>query len=387
MNYFVISLDVITLSILTLLLSVGLFQLFYWAFFMFRVRSHKKDADAKQDIQAMPVSIIVCARNESENLKHLIPHLINQTYEADIQVIIVDDASTDDTQMVLANMHSRYPSLYYTSIPTDSRYSHGKKLALTVGIKAAKYEHMLFTDADCIPVSDKWVATMMEGYNVGPKRQMVIGYGKYAKHPGLLNLFIRFETFFNAVQYFGYARAFRPFMGVGRNLSYTKSLYESSSKFRSNYKILSGDDDMFISEVATRKNCVISFSEESQTLSEPKRTWYQWAVQKSRHMTTASHYRFTIKLLLCSEIITRQLFLWGSLFVLLFFESLQIRISVAVLIFLRWLLMHISLFIAASRMRESHLWLWTILADIFMPWVQLCAWVFGFSTKSSNRWK
>ena len=194
-------------------------QLFYWAFFMFRIRKRPRNLAAALP----PVSIVVCARNEDENLKKLIPALVGQKYAAEKQIVIVDDCSTDDTPLVLAQLRAKYPEVYTTTIPGDAKFKHGKKLALNVGIKAAKFGHIVFTDADCLPASDNWLTLMMEGYATKGK-EMVLGYGRYAKRPGLLNLLLRYEAFWNAVQYFGMAQALKPFMGVGRNLSYSKSL-------------------------------------------------------------------------------------------------------------------------------------------------------------------
>lgn len=362
---------------------------------MFRISKRKEKNDSRPNKADLPpVSIVVCARNESENLKKLVPALMAQRYK-DKQIVIVDDASTDETELTLAQLHSEYPSLYYTTIPRDGTFAHSKKLAVTVGIKAAKYEHILFTDADCMPTSSEWVLKMMQAYTEKNETELVIGYGRYEKRSGLLNLIIRFETFFNAVQYMGFAKAMRPFMGVGRNMSYTKSLYEKSSKFRKNWKIQSGDDDLFISEVGTRKNTSICFDPDGQTVSEPKPTWKEWSAQKSRHVTTAPYYRWSVKFMLVMELLTRQLLLWGAMAILIVYWNINEILPVAILSLLgvRWILMHAALGIAATRMHSKEknsgrlLWLWSIPADFLLPWVQLAAWMSGRASKSSNRWK
>lgn len=378
--------------VLTFIGIVGLIQLFYWSFYMFRISKH--NGGVSQGEKIPPVSIVVCARNESENLKRLVPELMAQRYP-EKQIVIVDDASEDDTEMTLAQLRKEYPQLYYTSIPLDSTFRHSKKLAVTVGIKAAKYEHILFTDADCTPSSSEWVRTMMSNYVEQDGKELVIGYGRYAKLPGLLNLIIRFETFFNTVQYMGFAKAMRPFMGVGRNMSYVKSLYNKSSQFRKNWKVQSGDDDLFISEVGTRKNTAICFDPDGQTISAPKKTWKEWAIQKTRHMTTSPYYRWSVKFMLGLELLTRQALLWGSLAVVILYWNINDILPIVILSLLgvRWVLMHTSLCIAARRMHGTEkgndrwLWVWTLPFDIFMPWIQLAAWMTGYTSKSSNRWK
>lgn len=362
---------------------------------MFRISKHKGNNDNSLNSQDLPpVSIVVCARNESDNLKKLVPALMAQRYK-EKQIVVVDDASSDETELTLAQLHSEYPSLYYTSIPQDRTFNHSKKLAVTVGIKAAKYNHILFTDADCMPTSSEWVLNMMQSYSDKQGVELVVGYGKYAKKSGLLNLIIRFETFFNTVQYMGFAVAMRPFMGVGRNMSYTKSLYEKSSKFRKNWKIQSGDDDLFISEVGTRKNTAICFDPNGQTISEPKTSWKEWSAQKSRHVTTAPYYRWSIKTMLVMELLSRQLLLWGALATLIIYWNINEILPIAILslLALRWILMHVALAIAATRMHNKEkgsgrlLWLASLPADILLPWIQLAAWITGRASKSSNRWK
>lgn len=375
--------DLIVASVLGLATA---WQLFYWAFFMFRVRRKPRNlASSLPD-----VSIVVCARNEEENLSKLIPALIAQKYAGKKQIIVVDDCSTDDTPLALARLKAQYPDeLYTTTIPSDSVFHHGKKLALNVGIKAAKHEHILFTDADCLPASDNWLTLMMEGY--GKKGvEIVLGYGRYAKRPGLLNLMLRYETFWNAVQYFGMARAIKPFMGVGRNLSYTKSLFDRSSKFRKHLYVLSGDDDLFVSEMGRRANTAIVFEAPSHTVSEPKRTWLTYSAQKSRHLTTASLYPAAVKFWLLTELGSRLLFwlaLAATLTLGILMENDPLLIAAGAALSLRTILTYTAMGLAARNMGESRLWLLALPMDIMVPCMQSLAWLTGRLTQTSKTWK
>ncbi len=333
--------------------------------------------------RALPLSVIVCAKNEAQNLAKLVPALFAQKYPK-YQIIIVDDCSSDDTPMVLAELKTRFPALYTTAIPIDRKFSHGKKLAVVVGIKAAKYDHLVFTDADCLPASDTWLNEIACKYMDG--RDMVIGYGRYAKERGLLNFYIRYETFWNAVQYFGIAKRMKPFMGVGRNLSYKKQLFEESTKFRNTYHIASGDDDLFICEKGTRKNTAISYSPDSQTVSVAKSTWSEWVAQKARHLTTSKFYPTSVKLVLGAETASRLLFYVGAALLLIFTDLLSIIISASI-IFVRELLMYLSLGISSRRMGERGLWPFAIIMDIATPFIQALAWMYGAMTQSRNTWR
>ncbi len=334
-------------------------------------------------IRNTPLSVIICAKNEAQNLTKVVPAVFAQNYPC-FELIVVDDCSTDDTPMVLAELKKTYPALYTTSIPVDSKFLHNKKLAVTVGIKAAKNEHLVFIDADCVPRSNNWLNEISCSYM--SHSQMVIGYGRYKKTSGFLNFYIRFETFWNAVQYMGFARAMRPFMGVGRNLSYTKALYNESSKFRNTYMIASGDDDLFISEVGKRSNTSICYSPDSQTESDAKQTWGEWIAQKSRHMTTSKFYPTSIKTILALEVVTRLLFYVGAVLMLLFGDELM-QIVAASAIVVREIVMYISLGLSAKRMGEGLLWIPTLIMDILVPLIQCFAWIGGTLTKSRNTWK
>lgn len=360
-------------------------QLFYWAFFMFRIRRRPRNLASR-----LPdVSIVVCARNEEDNLQKLIPALVAQKYAAKKQIVIVDDCSTDDTPLVLARLRAQYPEVYTTTIPTDAVFHHGKKLALNVGIKAAKYDHIVFTDADCIPASENWLTLMAEAYG-NDATELVLGYGRYAKRPGLLNLLLRYETFWNAVQYFGIARASKPFMGVGRNLSYSKQLFDRSSKFRNHLYVLSGDDDLFVSEMGTRANTAIVFEAPAHTISEPKNTWLTYSAQKSRHLTTASLYPPVVKFWLGSEIASRLIFWLAIIAAVLLGIITQTPIlleAAGIALAARTILIYIAMGLAARNMGESRLWLLALPMDLLIPTMQSLAWLTGRLTKTRNTWK
>ncbi len=360
-------------------------QLFYWAFFMFRVRRRPRNLASR-----LPdISIVVCARNEEDNLQKLIPALVAQKYAAKKQIVIVDDCSTDDTPIVLARLRAQYPEVYTTTIPTDAVFHHGKKLALNVGIKAAKYDHIVFTDADCVPASENWLTLMAEAYG-NDATELVLGYGRYAKRPGLLNFLLRYETFWNAVQYFGIARASKPFMGVGRNLSYSKQLFDRSSKFRNHLYVLSGDDDLFVSEMGTRANTAIVFEAPAHTISEPKNTWLTYSAQKSRHLTTASLYPPIVKFWLGSEIATRLIF-WlaiiAALLLGIFTQTTILLEAAGIALAARTILIYIAMGLAARNMGESRLWLLALPMDLLIPIMQSLAWLTGRLTKTRNTWK
>ncbi|MEI9942709.1 MAG: glycosyltransferase [Chitinophagaceae bacterium] len=196
----------------------------------------------------------------------------------------------------LQELKKKFKSLNVVELTQEAKLISGKKYPLSIGIREAKYEILLLTDADCVPASEFWIEKMQSAYD--EKTEIVLGYGAYHKTSGLLNKLIRFETFHTALQYLSYAMAGMPYMGVGRNLSYKKDLFLRNKGFASINHIPSGDDDLFVNKVATKTNTAVMIDSDAVTRSIPKTTWKDWLKQKSRHYTTARFYKPVHKFLL-----------------------------------------------------------------------------------------
>lgn len=276
-------------------------QLFYYLFFYLRLAFVKE----QKNTENLPVSVIICARDEAENLENFLPLVLKQNYPT-FEVIVVNDCSEDNTEDVLKNFQKQYSNLKVTTIKKDEKFTHGKKLAQTIGIKAAKYETLLFIDADCYPENENWIKSVCSNYT--SNTEIILGYGAYEKTKGLLNKIIRFDTFFIAMQYLSFSIAGIPYMGVGRNLSYKKNLFFKNKGFANHARLLSGDDDLFVNETANSKNTNIVINNDSITLSIPKKTFSNWVVQKIRHRTTFTRYKSKHKILLALEPISRMFF-------------------------------------------------------------------------------
>lgn len=261
-----------------------------------------------------PVSVIIAARNESDNLFHNLPLILQQNYP-NFEVIVVNHQSIDESYHILNAFKMQYPNLRVVEVERSRHLAAGKKLPLTLGIKTAKYEHFVFTDADCQPASNLWLSEMVSRFS--EKKEIVIGYGPYQVEKGLLNKIIRFDTAFIAMNYFSFALARMPYMAVGRNLAYTKSAFDSVSGFKSHYAISSGDDDLFVQEAAEKRNYAIQTDPKTYCYSKAKTTWKSWAQQKSRHYSTSAHYNFIKKAMLGIYPLTL-LMLWISFVILLF---------------------------------------------------------------------
>lgn len=265
---------------------MALIQLWHYWFVFRKVGAYKK---ANTDAALPPTSVIICAKNEDDNLPHFLPQVLNQDYP-DYEVVVVNDCSYDNTSDVLEEFAKKHPRLKIVTIKEDEYYRHGKKFALMCGIKGAKHEHFLLTDADCRPVGNKWLRNMMSNYT-DDNTSIVLGYGAYEKTKGTLNKLIRFDTFYVALQYLSFALIGKTYMGVGRNLSYRKTLFYKHKGFGSHYFLESGDDDLFINVAASPQNTKVELSAESITYSKPKATFKEWFNQKRRHITTYRYYK------------------------------------------------------------------------------------------------
>lgn len=264
-------------------------QLYYFFNYFLRVATIKKDKDPRQ---TSPVSVIISARNEEKNLMEHIPQIMDQNHP-EFELIVVNDSSWDDTEAILKALTLQYPNLRVINLDEEKQNMQGKKFALTLGVKAATHETILLTDADCFPGSRNWIKEMTD--RLVDDRKLILGFSPYKKEPGWLNRIIRFDTFMIGLQYLGLARAGSPYMGVGRNLAYTKELFFSVGGFKSHYSIASGDDDLFVNQVSNNRNTAIVVHPDAQTVSFPKRSWKEWFNQKRRHLTTSQYYKASDK--------------------------------------------------------------------------------------------
>lgn len=320
MGVFFSHLDYCLLGALAL---VMLYQCYFYLRYMTGVARWQRKHNAQPpvaDADLPKVSVIVCARNEQTNLSDYLHTLLAQDYPC-YEVIVVNDGSEDNTQQVLEQYAQQYHNLYVTFVPREARVLSSKKLALTIGIKAAHYDYLLLTDADCRPESRQWIREMMSAFvRGGEQTEVVLGYGAYFEKNTWLSSIINYDTLFIALQYMGMAAARHPYMGVGRNLAYKKDTFFQHDGFRGMLNERSGDDDLFVNKVTNRGNTVIVGSRESITWSPPKMTWQEWIHQKRRHLSVSHHYKTSSKLRLGMEPMTRGLLyalliavsIWGS---------------------------------------------------------------------------
>ncbi|PWA07227.1 glycosyltransferase [Flavobacterium psychrotolerans] len=320
----------------------------------------------KSNPKKIPVSVIVCAKNEAENIVKFVPLLAEQDYP-DYEIVLIDDASSDETLEIFEAFEKQYPNIKLVKVKNNEAFWGNKKFALTLGIKAAKKEYLLFTDADCYPTSKDWIKEMSSHFTL--HKTIVLGYCAYEKIAGsFLNKIIRFETMLTAVQYFSWAKMGHPYMGVGRNLAYKKEEFFNVNGFIDHMKIRSGDDDLFINQAAKRKNTTICFSPESFTYSKPKTAFKEWFDQKRRHVSTAAFYKPFDRMQLAMFYGSQLLFILLPIILL----SFQYQwIAVLALIGFRYLFTWITLGFSSGKLKEKDVMYWFPIIEIVLVFAQL----------------
>jgi len=357
-----------------------LIQLYYIIFVYGRLRVYKAPALDPQ-FAYPPVSVIICARNEEANLRLYLSEILEQDYPT-YEVIVVNDCSADDTKWVLKEFQERYSHLKVVAITEQGAFRQGKKFAVTLGVKGAQYEHLVLTDADCYPQSNQWLRHMAQGF--APGIDIVLGYSPYLAGKGFLNKYIRFETFQTALNYLSFALKKNAYMGVGRNLAYTKSLFFKGKGFAAHMHIPSGDDDLFVNQNASRSNVAICTHADAFVWSTPKSSYRDYKRQKERHFGASKMYRWKHKWALSIQAASTLLF-YLFIILLLLLQPYFWYFAVGAYV-LRLLLVLMVCCPIMKRFRVGSLMAWWPLMDIFHV-IYIAVKGIGAQFKKDTPWK
>lgn len=273
-----------------------------------RIHTHNmaaKKGDVHFTHDEPPLSIIICAHNESENLRKNLPFILEQDYPQ-FEVIVINDGSTDETEEVLSVFEEKYSHLYHSFTPDSARYISRKKLALTLGIKASKYDWLVFTEVNCYPANNQWLRLMARNFT--PRTQVVLGYSGYERGKGWLHKRASFDSLFTSLRYLGLALAGKPYMGIGRNLAYRKDLFFNTKGFSTYLNMQRGEDDLFINQVAHKDNTRVETDIDATIRMQPVACYKDWKEEKVSYMATARFHRGSQRWLLGFETCTRLLF-------------------------------------------------------------------------------
>jgi len=356
--------------LLALLLLVFLIQLFYYLFYYRGVLRQSRGVASgklKAETEQPPVTIILCARDQAHHLESNLTKILEQDYP-EFQVVVVNDASCDETENLLLGLEKKYSNLYHTFVPEGVQSVSAKKMAMTIGIKAAKYDLLLFTEPNCVPNSSLWIASMMSHFDANCG--IVLGYSSYSKITGFLKYLISYDTLFTALQFMGFAAVGKSYMGLGRNMAYRKDLFFNNRGFASHLYLHSGEDDLFIGEVANKNNTRIEVSPDSFVNTIPTSVWWHWKAQKINHIATSSYYKIGTKLRTATELVSRYLFytLTVTLFIIGIVKLNSVLLSLAgVLFIVRYGVQLLIINRSAKCLNETRYYFSIPVFDILLP--------------------
>ena len=359
-----------------LLVSLAIQLLFYWGIFS-RLAWYREKGEP---LPHQGVSVVICARNEHHHLQENLPLILDQDHP-DFEVVVVNHASDDDSSFLLSRLAEQHPNLKIVEIRENLNFFSGKKFPLSIGIKSASRELILVTDADCRPAGRGWISAMEQSFREGTG--IVLGYGGYTRKAGFLNRLIRFDTAHIAVQYLSYCLAGIPYMGVGRNMAYRKSLFFENKGFTSHYRIPSGDDDLFINRVARKNNTRINIRPEGFTYSDPKTTFRGWRLQKKRHLSTGRFYRPLHKFLLGSYLGSQILFYLSLILLFIFLYNIYFLFTIFVIrLTSQWIIFRKCF----NNLDEKRLWPYVIFYEPMLLLINSGVFLSNLFAKP-DRWK
>ena len=267
-------------------------------------RSIKSENTRKAQFRNLPVeeqekllpvlSVVIAARNEAKNLRTHLPSILRQDYP-EFEVIIALDRCEDESEDILKSFAKSHLNLHWITVAKTPLDWAPKKWALTQAIALVNHPNLVCTDADC-GAEEGWLEAVGIAFANGAS--VVPGLGMYYAYPGFLNRFIRYETSYTALQYLGAAGNYVPYMGVGRNLSYKKEVFDAVGGFVDFRKSLSGDDDLLVNAWRNDGNTISVIGKGSRSWSEPKRTFGSWLRQKGRHFSASAKYTALSKIAL-----------------------------------------------------------------------------------------
>lgn len=366
-----------------LLMAAGILlavQIIYYLVLYSRIgrRNRKEQRNELHFTQELPpLSVIICAHDEVENLRRNLPAILAQDYP-EFEVIVINDGEKNESEDYLLQLEEQYRNLYHSFVPDSSRYISRKKLAVTLGIRASRYDWLVLTEANCQPQSNQWLRLLARNFT--PHTEVVLGYSGYQRGKGWLRRCCAFDSLFNAMRYLGFALGGHPYMGIGRNLAYRKQLFYDQKGFSAHLNLRRGDDDLFVNQVAHGENTRVETDPEAIVRMQPIYRGKDWREEKIGYASTARQYKGLQRWLAGLETFSRLLFYaaWLSMTVMGILHFHWMVTGIGVLLFLlRFAVQAIVINTTAQSLNEKYRYRLTLpLFDLLQPlqslWWKLC---------------
>lgn len=332
-----------------------------------------------------PISVIISVRDESRHLHECLTSILSQDYPQ-FEVIVINDGDNDDSENIILPLENQYNNLYHSFVPDTSRYLSRKKLALTIGVKAAKYDWIVVTEPNCMPASNKWLKTLARNFT--SRTEVVLGYSNYKYDKSWTNRCIGFDNLFQSMRYLGFALLGKPYMGIGRNMAYRKELFYLQKGFSAHLNLQRGDDDLFINQIANGENTRVETAPEAIVQTSNVEMARDWYTEKIGYAGTAALLKGSQQLLLGAETASRLLFhaCWVAAAVMGIVRGHWLVVAVSVLFgLIKWGMQGAVINLTAKALDEPRRYYLTLpIFDFLQPLQSLC-WKVCSRFKKSNK--
>ena len=365
-------------------------QVSYYIFIYSRTLRYMKSVDGgyvPYTKEPYGVSVIVYAKNDAEHLGVYLPQILTQNYP-NFEVIVVNDGSTDETRDIVTRLESEYDNLYQTYIPDEARSLSRKKLALTVGIKASKYDIVILTNANCSPAGKNWLSYMMRNFVEGV--DIVAGYAYMDGAGQKKRRYVAYDRLMFVLRYVSYILLRKTYMAEGYNLAYRKYLFFKNKGFSRHLNLHYGDDDLFINEVATSDNTRVELSPESWMVVHYENNFKAWQELKLRYDFTSGYLNSNSKIMFGLERLTVYLFYVSV--IVLFVYGFYCNLFFSGIALLLWLLRFIVQVMVyrrtAKRLSSNRLFFLLPIFDFMQTFVNVYYKIVGAYSRNKNfTWK
>lgn len=357
---------ILTVAFYTFVVLAGIQITYYLIFSSFLFKQKKRKYKSEQ----VPVSVIVFAKNSADKLQENLPFILEQEYPL-FEIVIINNDSIDDTSEVIDTFKKKHTNIKIVNVANNEAFWNNKKYSLTLGIKASKYNHLLFTDAKSKPISAHWIAEMSKNFTM--KKTIFLGYEKYRNEKYFTNLLIRFENLMQAIKCFSLARHGSPFMAFGNNLVYKKSEFFKVNGYINHIKIRHGVENLFIRDAATKRNSSFIVSENSFMETDAPKSFNTWFEGLRIKNSLIEHYKFKHRFLLHFFTITKGIFYLLAI-VLSFFYP---RETIIPLVLAYFLIQFLVIGFSAKKLKETQL-------IFFLPFLEISLLLIQMSIFSAN---
>lgn len=363
-------------AILSILFTSLGMEIFYHIFY---IRSLRKEKNKKPIQNTEPLSIVICSKNESSYLEENLPLFLEQDYK-DYEIIVVNDGSFDDTETILAQYQLKYPHLRTTKIPVDEKFHHNKKLAITIGIKAAKNEHLIFSSIRNKPSGNNWLKTLMRSWDKG----VIMGYANFENKKGFLHNFLKFDLLLKSIKSSSFALSGNPHSGNGNNLGYKKADFFRNKGFAKQAHFEAGYDHLMVQQLGKLSgNSVCNHPNAKVNLCSENKL-EQWTEINQQYYKCRKYFSRKTKLIIDTETLSKVIF-YSFFIYALFFTDLYIFLAFA--FFLRTISIISFTKICTSHLKEENLFLSSCIYDIFVLFSRLYFLCTNFIFSKRNQWK